>query len=73
MPQANEKGHFLSFSRSTYDDIIRSQATEVAKVTEDRQMKATIYCKATDKGVHTFYLAQGGEEYFLSIRISTVA
>ncbi len=28
-------------------------------------MKATIYCKATDKGVHTFYLAQGREEYFL--------
>ena len=28
-------------------------------------MKATVYCKATDKGVHTFYLAQGGEEYFL--------
>ena len=28
-------------------------------------MKATVYCKATDKGVHTFYLAQGREEYFL--------
>ena len=28
-------------------------------------MKATIYCKTTDKGVHSFYLAQDREEYFL--------
>ncbi len=28
-------------------------------------MKTTIYCKTTDKGVHSFYLAQGREEYFL--------
>ena len=28
-------------------------------------MKATVYCKATDQGVHTFYLVSEGREYFL--------
>lgn len=28
-------------------------------------MKAIIYCKATDKGVHTFYLKVNGREYYL--------
>ena len=28
-------------------------------------MKATVYCKATDKGTHTFYLVSEGREYFL--------
>ena len=28
-------------------------------------MKATIYCKATDKGIHTFYLRSEGCDYYL--------
>ena len=28
-------------------------------------MKTTIYCKPTNKGVHTFYLIVGNEEFFL--------
>ena len=28
-------------------------------------MKTTIYCKPTDKGVHSFYLIYGTEEFFL--------
>ena len=28
-------------------------------------MKTTIYCKPTDKGIHSFYIIVDGEEYFL--------
>ncbi len=28
-------------------------------------MKTTIYCKPTDKGIHSFYLTTGNEEIFL--------
>lgn len=28
-------------------------------------MKATIYCRATDRGIHTFYLRSGGCDYYL--------
>ena len=28
-------------------------------------MKATIYCKPTAKGIHSFYLLVGSEEFFL--------
>ena len=28
-------------------------------------MKATIYCRATDKGIHTFYLRSEGCDYYL--------
>ena len=28
-------------------------------------MKTTIYCKPTDKGVHSFYLIVGANEFFL--------
>ncbi len=28
-------------------------------------MRTMIYCKPTDKGVHSFYLVSGNEEYFL--------
>lgn len=28
-------------------------------------MKTTIYCKSTDKGVHSFYLIVGANEFFL--------
>lgn len=28
-------------------------------------MKTTIYCKPTDKGVHSFYLIVGTKEFFL--------
>ena len=28
-------------------------------------MKATIYCRATDKGIHTFYLKSEGHDYYL--------
>lgn len=28
-------------------------------------MKATIYCKATDRGIHTFYLRSEGCDYYL--------
>ena len=28
-------------------------------------MKAKIYCKTTQKGIHSFYLLQEGNEYFL--------
>ena len=28
-------------------------------------MKTTIYCKATSKGVHSFYLLVGKEEFYL--------
>lgn len=28
-------------------------------------MKATVYCKTTDKDMQTFYLVAGGTEYFL--------
>lgn len=28
-------------------------------------MKAIIYCEPTEKGVHSFFLAVGGREYFL--------
>ncbi len=28
-------------------------------------MKTMIYCKPTAKGIHSFYLRQGGEEHFL--------
>ena len=28
-------------------------------------MKTTIYCKPTDKGIHSFYLLVGTEEFFL--------
>lgn len=28
-------------------------------------MKTTIYCKPTDKGVHSFYLLIGNEEFYL--------
>lgn len=28
-------------------------------------MKTTIYCKPTDKGVHSFYLTVGNEDFFL--------
>ena len=28
-------------------------------------MKTTIYCKPTDKGVHSFYLLVGNEKFFL--------
>ena len=28
-------------------------------------MNATIFCRATDKGIHTFYLNANGNEYYL--------
>ena len=28
-------------------------------------MKTTVYCKPTDKGIHTFYLSASGKDYFL--------
>ena len=28
-------------------------------------MKATVFCRPTDKGVHTFYLNANGTEYYL--------
>lgn len=28
-------------------------------------MKTTIYCKPTSQGIHSFYLKNGNEEYFL--------
>ena len=28
-------------------------------------MKTTVYCKPTDKGIHSFYLVIGAEEFFL--------
>ena len=28
-------------------------------------MKATVYCRTTERGIHTFYLNAGGEEYYL--------
>ena len=28
-------------------------------------MKTTIYCKPTDKGVHSFYLIMGSDEFYL--------
>lgn len=28
-------------------------------------MKTTIYCKPTSKGIHSFYVSVGSEEYFL--------
>ena len=34
-------------------------------VKEDFKMKATIFCRPTDKGVHTFYLNANGTEYYL--------
>lgn len=32
---------------------------------EDIKMKTTIYCKPTERGVHSFYLINSGREYFL--------
>lgn len=28
-------------------------------------MKAKIYCESTDRGIHSFYLTVGGQEYYL--------